>query len=256
MNDQTDIAKLLQTMPWDSLFDRCATRSARRWKIAACGKDTAPSTSPPSRSPWTKLTVDGKKLAHDIIANLYCQLKQRQEQLKWSVRRIEKARQELLSNSLILEFWLGKSLFLVPTATLYVLMELESPYVRNVSAIHSFSILLAAHLILYNPLVQKIKCEVTLGDSNSTVDVVAYLHNSLRWAYEITLSASNVSANAAKLENKGFAQIYFVCRDYNLKEAVWAHLRNAGFPTDYLASIRCVIFSTLLRQKKQMTPRS
>ena len=255
MNDRHDITKLLQTMPCDSLFDRCATGSTQVWKKPATDKDSLQSPLPSDESPVTKLTTDARLFGQDITANLFYQFKQRQQQLEWSVRRIKKASQELLNQGMILELWLGKSLFLVPTDKLYTIQELESPFPRNVSVIHAFQVLLAAHLIQYNPLVKETKCEVSLGDSNSTVDIVAYLQNCLRWAYEITLSVSNVSANAAKLQNNGFAEIYFVCSDYNLKEAVWAHLRNAGFPPDFLASIRCIIFSSLLRQKKQMTPR-
>ena len=256
MTNKPDIAKLLQTKPLDSLFNTCVISSSPRGKTVAPGEDTVSSTSAPSRPPWTKLTADGKQLAHDIVANLYRQFKQRQLKLRWSVRRMEKARQELLNHSLILELWLGKSLLLVPTTELYALMELESTYFRNVSDIHSFSVLLTAHLVEYNPMVQKVKCEVSLADANSTVDMVAYLQNSRRWAYEVTLSVSNVSSNAAKLQNKGFAQIYFVCRDYNVQQAVKAHLRNAGFPADYLARIQCVLFSNLLRQKQKLTARS
>ena len=101
-------------------------------------------------------------------------------------------------------------------------------------------------------MIQSIKQEAFLGDSNSTTDLLVCMKNGQRHAYEITLSLSNISANAAKLQNKGFSEIIFVCQDFNLKEAVWAKIRNVGFDPDFLATIRCTIFSALIKQRKQM----
>jgi len=78
----------------------------------------------------------------------------------------------------IKEVWLGKVLLLAPTAELYAILRMESPYRRNVwGGIHSFLILVAAKLIEANPLVKYVKPEVSLGDSSSTVDLIAYLGN-------------------------------------------------------------------------------
>ena len=169
-----------------------------------------------------------------------------------SVRRLQNAKHELVAKGLIREIWLGKSLFLAPTSKVFALMGLESPYHRNVSDIHSFLVLLTQRLVEPNPLVKYVKQEVSLGDSNSTLDLLAHMKNGQAWAYEITLNASNVSANAAKLQGKGFSQIIFVCRDFDLKGAVWARIRNAGFDPDFLATIRCTIFSSLIRQRREM----
>ena len=129
-----------------------------------------------------------------------------------------------------------------------------SPYKRNTWDIHSFLILVAAKLIEPNPLVKYVKPEDYLGDSNSTLDLGIYLKDGRRWAYEIIhRGTTNVAANAAKLQGKAFSQIIFLCTDFNVKERVWANIRNAGFDPGFLSTIRCQIFSALILQKKQMT---
>ena len=154
-----------------------------------------------------------------------------------------------MNKSLIKEICLGKSLMLAPTELLYRLLSMDCPYKRNAYDSHSYLVFLAGKLIEPDPLVKHVKPEVSIGDSSATVDLVVYRRDGDRWAYEIVhRSVTNVSALAARLQDKGFAKICFLATDFNVKERVQASLRNAGFDADFLATVHCEIFSTLLRQ--------
>ena len=237
-----NIHKALETEPWQSLYE---LNEAKKQELLA---------SVPNKPEYPVIDISSlaKKLAYDVCVYLDSQYSQRIKRLNISVRQLGPAKEELLNKNLIKGISLGQSLFLIPTSQLYDLLGLESSYKRNVSDIHSFLVLLTKKLIEQNPLIQSIKQEAFLGDSNSTTDLLVCMKNGQRHAYEITLSSSNVSANAAKLQNKGFSQIIFVCQDFNLKQAVWAKIRNVGFNPDFLATIRFTIFSALILQRKQM----
>lgn len=248
---QYEIEKALQVTPWIGLFNVFESQLFPGMKTISVHKNpVATSTAKPAFS--SDLTYDENLLAYDVITYLDSQFHERQKRLNLSVRKVEDAKSSLVNKGLIKEIWLGKSLFLAPTEKLYKIMGLESPYSkRNISDVHSFSVLLAKRLIQENPLVKSVKDEVFLGDSNSTLDLLALMIDGQRQAYEITLSLSNVCANVSKLKNKNFSQIWLVAKDYNTKEGCWALLRNAGFDSDFLSRIHCTMFSTLIKQRKQ-----
>ena len=82
--------------------------------------------------------------------------------------------------------------------------------------------------------------------------MVSATANGQRWAWEIVHHCrENICANAAKVQNKGFSQVIFLCSDYNIKQAVHAKIRNAGFDPDFLAMLRYRIFSNLICQRKE-----
>jgi hypothetical protein len=199
------------------------------------------------------LSGNARILAYDAVTYLESQFSERQARLNLSARQLEDARAELERHGLIKGVFLGKSLMLAPVAALYTAMGLQSPYKRNISAIHSFLALLAQKLIEANPLVKYTRREVPLDDGNCTVDLICWMKSGQRLAYEVVHhSITNVPALAARLQAKGFSEEIFVATDYNTKQRVWASIRNAGFAPDYLSTIRCTIFSALIRQKKQM----
>ena len=192
-------------------------------------------------------------LAWDVIEHPEYIYRHRISSTGMTSRQAAGAKAGLIQKELLVEIFAGKILFLAPTEKLYDLVGLESPYKRKVAIAHPFQVLLTAKLLEAHPLVTKVYTEFAIGDANSTVDVVALLKDGRRWAYEITLNVSNVAANAAKLQNKGFAEIIFVCQDYDIKQATQAKIRNAGFDPDFLACIRYQLISGLLKQHKQMS---
>lgn len=247
----TDIPEL-KTEPYENLFDLIHTpRPSKDHRRPAGDQAAAPPAAPvmpDTTEPSPDLTASEKILALDIVTSLTSTLKQREKRLGLSARRIEKIKSSLLSKGLIKEVRLGKSLMLAPMERLYRHLGMDCPYRRNAWDTHSYLVLLAARLIKSDPLVKSVKTEVSMGDANSTVDLIVSLNDGNRQAFEVIHRAvTNISATAAKLQGKGFAQICFLCLDFNTKEWVWATLRNAGFGGDFLATIRCSIFSTLLR---------
>lgn len=248
MVDIVKIKKALLIEPYTSLYDLANTASQKRTDtpdVVAKPTDDSANTQQQGLIP-----ADAKPLAYDISSLLDSTYRQRGRRLNLSMRQLSKAKEELVSKELAIEVWIGKTLFLAPTEKLYKHLELLSPYKRNVSIEHSFLTLVAKSLIEADSAVQKMGIEVPIGDSGSTVDLVAYLKNGQRQAYEITLSSSNVSQNAAKLRNKGFSKITFICRDDQLKQSVSKILRDAGFEPDFFSTIECTIFSALMRKRK------
>lgn len=247
----------LQRQEWTSLFDRPASgqgksRVAGKAPTSEAAASTLPSKPEEPSTPPAGLTAHEHILAPNIVVDLAGLFRDRQEGTGLTVRQLESAKRGLLNKGLIKEVWLGKVLLLAPTEQLYLVLGMDSPYKRNVWDIHSFLILVAAKLIETNPLVKYVKPEASLGDSSSTVDLVAYLKDGNRWAYEIThRSITNVTANTAKLQGKGFSQVVFLCTDFNVKQRVWASVRNAGFAPNFLSTIRYQIFSALMRQNKE-----
>jgi hypothetical protein len=258
MNNNSEIRRALLFEGWTSMYDLVTSKPTSAPRRQLPDKTGSAGFQQDGGTTAFGLSVAGKTLSYDIVTYLDSQFSERQHRLNLSARQMENAKTELFSQKLIKEIWLGKSLFLVPTPALYTVMGFESPYdKRNISDIHSFLVVLAEKLIEPNPLVKYTRREVPLGDSNFSVDLISYLKSGERLAYEVVhRSITNVAALAARLEGKGFSQVVFVATDYNTKERVWGSIRNAGFDQDFLSTIRCIIFSTLIRQKKQMTLRN
>lgn len=170
-----------------------------------------------------------------------------------SVRQVEAARKGLRSKGLIKDIWLGKGLLLAPMPQLYFLLGMDCPYPANRWSIHAFLVLVAEKLIAdSNPLVKYTRREVTIDDTNRRVDIVAYLKDGHRWAYEVVhRSITNVASLAGGLQGKRYAQVWFIATEHSVRDRVISSIRSAGFG-DFRYTIRYTIFSSLFRQKKRM----
>jgi hypothetical protein len=210
----------------------------------ACDSILPASISPPLSSAAFKLLLD-------CFAYEFDGCSERLQRLTLSGRGFEQAKRELQERRLIRGVPFGLTLFLVPEAKLYELFSIAPHRLkRQLSPEHSFGIHLARHHVSQDPHVRRVDLEVALGDSGATVDMVASLKDGTRDGYEVTLSVGNVTGNAAKCQDKGFARIIFLCRDVQVRQAAWAGLRECGFPPDFLGRCRCMLFSTLIRRYK------
>jgi hypothetical protein len=252
MDEKHDIKNILSFEPWQSMLPEISQSRA------AAAHQNSPDQKPasmqnPALKTLSELSAEAKILGLDCASRIEFHFSERMKWINLSGRNIQKAKNELLQKNLIREIFLGKNLFLAPTAELFDLFGIQSPYRRNTWQLHSFLVLLAARLIEKDPLVEYARTEVSIGDSNSTVDIISALKNGQRLAWEVThRCTTNVLANCAKLQNKGFSQIIFLCADYETKQKVWPQIRNAGFDPDFTALIRCTIFSSLLKKRKQI----
>lgn len=254
MADLITIKRALQVEPHTSLYELANPTDD---KPAGSPKvSSEPVNNGPSLKKQDLISSDAKALAFDIVAYFDSTYRQRGQRLKYSGRQLSKAKEELVSKEFAIEVWIGKTLFLAPTEKLYQHLELCSPYKRNVSTKHSFLTLVAQQLIEADSAVQKTAIEVAVGSTGSTVDLVAYLKSGQRQAFEITLSSSNIGQNAAKLHNKGFSKITFICRDNQLRQSVSKILHDAGFEPDFFSNIECTIFSALMRNRKTSSRRT
>ena len=256
----TDLPEL-KTEPYENLFGlaNAGTPSQDR-RPPAAGPSPTPATAaatPEDSGPAQGLAGQEKTLGIDVATYLDSTVRERQQRLGISARQLETLKGSLRNKDLIREVPLGKALMLAPTRSLFQQLGMNCPYRRNAWDAHSYLVLLAAKLIESDPLVRQVETEVSIGDASSTVDLIATLTDLNRVAYEVThQTVTNVSANAAKLEGKGFARIYFLCLDFNVKQRVSAQLRNAGFASEFLATIECTIFADILRvhQKRRRHP--
>jgi len=247
------IEKALHIEPWESMQQRITLGKTEPPKNNGKDKKACQTSTPTEQSDILGLSPEARILGLDSVSRIPYQFTERQRWTNLSARQLENAKKELLNNQLIKQVFLGKSLFIAPTEKLFLLFGMESPYKRNTWELHSFLVLLAANLIEADPMIKYARREVSIGDLNSTIDVVSAAKNGQRWAWEIVHHCSeNIYALAAKLQGKGFSQIIFLCSDYNIKQAVWAKIRNAGFDPDFRSTIRCMIFSTLICQRKEM----
>jgi hypothetical protein len=253
MTNKNNIQDALKYGMWESLYDHSEVKQKSPQQLEQLNKSESAIPQLDRPADPAGLSPDAKMLGYDITTNPDSQLSERQDRLKFSARQIENTKSELLFHKYIKEIWLGKSLFLAPTPELYTLLGFPSPYKRNVSNVHSFLILLAERLIKVNPLVKYTRTEMPVDNKNpsSTVDLIACLKSGQRIAYEIVhRGISNVTALAARLKDKGFSEVTFIAVDYTTKQRVWAAIKNAGFDPEFLSTIRCTIFSSLIRQKK------
>lgn len=245
------IKKALEVWPHQSLYDLANAAPEKTLNsqnpVAKPVDNNCPASNMP---PQCTVFEDENMLGCNIVTSLYVPYKQRGLQLKFSMRRLEKAKEGLISKELAKEIWIGRNLFLAPTEKLYQHLSTTSPYKRNVSIEHSFSVLFAQWCIEADPLVQKTAIEVPIDGLGRTGDLIAYLKNGDRHLYEITLNNSNCASNAAKVRGKGFSRIIFVCRDHHIRKSTQTILSDAGFEPEFFSTIECILFSDLIREKK------
>jgi hypothetical protein len=250
-----DKQRLLATIkPWTRIDN--STQFARSVKKSNIEVTPSGNITAPDYMTRASLSTDAQRVGDDLATNFSDIYRDRPRKLNMSVRRYENAIEELIRNSLVEKVDVGKILLHAPTKKLFSAFGLKCPYKRLVHDIkHAFLCLVTVQLLKANPLVENAECEVPIGDLNSTIDAVSYRKDGKTFAYEITLKCtSNIAANAQKLWNKGFAQVIFVCLNSNVKQAIWAAIRDAGFDPNFRSIIRVVLFSNLFHQKKQFSP--
>jgi len=193
------------------------------------------------------------KLLWDILVYLYSSVSIRIRRLGISARAFEKAKIEGCEKEFFIESSAGQTIYLVPTRKTFETFNMPYPYKRDVSLEHSYYLLWGCFILEKDPRYKSVQPEVKRGDSGSTSDIVTVAHDGTRETWEVTLSTTNVLANASKYDNTNFARIVFLCRDYKLKEAVKACCREGGLNPDLLAKLEYMQFSTLLRRQRKLS---
>jgi len=193
------------------------------------------------------------KLLWDILCYPFSSVSVRIKRLGISARAFENAQLEGCEKGFFFRSSAGSTIYLIPNLITFEAFDMPYLYKRDVSIEHSFYVNLVCFLLSKDPRNKSIQPEVKRGDSGSTSDIVTVAHDGTRKAFEITLSTTNVLANAAKYEKTDFAIIVFLCRDYKLREAVKACCREGGLNPDLLAKLEYIQFSTLLRRQRKLS---
>ena len=193
------------------------------------------------------------KLLWDILVYPFGSVSVRIKRLGISARSFESAKHEGCEKGLFFESSAGATTYLIPNRIAFEAFGMPCPYERDVSVEHSFYVQWSRFLLSKDPAYKSVLTEVKCGSSSSTSDVVAVAHNGTRTAFEVTLNTTNVLANASKYDNTDFVKIAFLCRKYDLREAVKACCREGGLNPDLLAKLEYIQFSTLLRRQRKLS---
>ena len=193
------------------------------------------------------------KLLWDIVCYLYCTVSVRIKRLGISGRAYVRAKVEGYENKLIFESTAGQVIYLIPYPVTFEAFNMPCPYDNKDHIEHSYYVGCGCFLLSKNPRFKSVHPGLKRGNSGAASDIVSVAHDGTREAWEVTLSTTNILANASKYENTDFARIIFLCRNYKLREAVKACCREGGLNPDLLAKLDYMHFSQLLRQQRKLS---
>lgn len=192
-----------------------------------------------------------KRVLYDAITYPYSTVNQRIKRLGPSARVFEQAKREGLEKGLIIESAAGQRIYLIPTKKAYDVLSIDCTYKRAPDE-HSFYTGAVAFALKQHPRYRTVQIEAKVGNTNASADCITIAHDGTREAWELTLSTTNVLANAAKYTGTDFVKITFVCRDYKLREAVKACCREGGLDPNVLGKLDYSHLSALFRRQRQM----
>ena len=191
-------------------------------------------------NPKVKSSVD--KLVLDCIHYPFDKARDHAEKMD-SFREYDAAKTEAVQNGLLSASLCGKSLYLIPTQTAYDKFVIVNPYQRATSIEHAFYVKLAAN-ILKNHSGFTVQIETPVGTKGATIDVTTADKSGNMTAYEITLSISNLSSNASKLQDTAYKKIVWLCRDADTSKAVMAYFnKSTSLPPELTFKFEYVHFS-------------
>jgi len=215
--------------------------------------DSQPSTSATQSPNYVHPYLDGAaptfmKLCYDLLVYPYGNVRSIIQRLRISAREFEKQKTSGCEKGLILESSAGASTYLIPTPRLFEAFGLPCPYDLT-SVEHSYYTEWAKFHLAKNPSIKSVKTEFKIGTSGATADLMTLGHDGIRCAYEVTLSVTNILANATKYTGTDFSRIVFLCRDHKLRDAVKAYCRAGDLEPALLAKLDYWQFSKLLRRQ-------
>jgi hypothetical protein len=165
-----------------------------------------------------------------------------------SDREYDAAKNQAVQDGLLIQSASGKSLYLIPSKLAYAKFGTAFPYERAVSIEHSFYIQLAVHT-LRRASSLKVQAETPVGTKGATIDITTTDKSGNMSAYEITLSTSNLSSNASKLQDTVYKKIIWLCRDADTAKAVKAYFnKSASLPLELTSKFEYIHFSKWLSQ--------
>ncbi len=160
-----------------------------------------------------------------------------------SIGKYDIAKREAVQNGLLIESKCGQSLYLIPTQKAYDKYGIMNPYKRAISLEHSFYVGLAAQTLKQIPCIY-IRTEVPIGNKGATIDLTTADKSGNLTAYEITISTSNLSSNASKLQDSAYQKIIWLCRDADTAKAVRSYFNKCqSLPPELISKFEIEFFS-------------
>jgi len=193
-----------------------------------------------------------KKLLWDILCYPFSSVSVRMKRLGISGRAFENAVLEGCEKKFFFRSSAGSTVNLIPEKKCFIASNMDDPFDSGGLREHSYYEHCCAFLNKKNPSYKTVQIKVKIGNSGAVADGVTIRHDGTREAWEVTLNTTNILANACKYEKTDFSKIIFLCRNYQLREAVKACCREGGLNSDLLAKLEYIQFSTLLQRQRKL----
>jgi len=251
------IKEIIEITAWHPLTSRPAytpsraavstDEPARTAERAAAGGPNDQTTAPSGftgdlRGPVAQLIADRIHYPFDKVRDVVARL-------GMSVRVYESAKAQAIQGGYLIASACGKTVYLIPSPKSYDEFGYPCPYRRSTSTEHSFYGTLASHHLKGDPALSRIQLETPIGDRGATVDVTTINKSGDMTAYEITLSTSNLSSNAAKLQDTSYQRIVWLCRDAATAKAVKAYFnKTTALPSELCHKFEYTHFSKWVSQ--------
>jgi len=241
----------IDIVPWHSLSEmpqRVIANDSRpasfTEEIKNCNAGHTEASNLPDSS---KVQSSIDKLVLDCIHYPFSKARDHAQRMD-SFREYDTAKTEAVQNGLLIASKCGKSLYLIPTQIAYDKFGITNPYRRATSIEHAFYVLLAANA-LKTISGLTVNIETPIGSKGAAIDVTAADKSGNMTAYEVTLSTSNLSSNASKLQNTAYKKIVWLCRDADTAKAVKAYFNKSTFlPSELVSKFEYVHFGKFVKK--------
>jgi len=93
---------------------------------------------------------------------------------------------------------------------------------------------------------------VPIGTKGATIDITTTDKSGNMTAIEVTLTTSNLSSNASKLQDTAYKKIVWLCRDADTANAVKAYFNKLQtLPLELVAKFEYIHFSKWISQMEK-----
>ncbi len=230
---QNPVKPALDIIPWHSLTEITAKETAA----------PTPAQDVPEK-PVKVGSVD--KLILDCLHYPFCKAAEHAVKLE-SIREYDIAKTQALQDGLLIASECGKSLYLIATQAAYDKFGVVNPYKRATSIEHAFYVRLAEHIIKKTGFT--VKTETPIGNKGATIDLTVNDKSGNMTAIELTLSTSNLSSNASKLQDTAYQKIIWLCRDADTVKAVKGYFnKQSSLPAELVEKFEFVHLSKWIKE--------
>lgn len=245
--------EIIEITSWHPLTSRPISATSQPATPAGEPAGTADASPPADLDDPADFPVDLKgpvaQLIMDCIHYPFDKVRDRTARLGMSVRVYESAKTKAIQDAYLIASSSGKTVYLIPTPKAHKEFGYPCPYRRSTSVEHAFYVTLAVHNLKKDATLSRVRAETPVGSQGATIDITTTGKDGEMTAYEITLSTSNLTSNAAKLQSTAYKRIIWLCRDAATAKAVRAYFnKTTALPTDLRQKFEYTHFSKWISQ--------